>query len=52
MKGGITMNFVKGAMIGMAAGTMLGVMNKNKIMKMVKDGKRKIYRMKKYGFNF
>lgn len=46
------MGFVKGAMLGIAAGTVFGAMNKNKIMKLVKNGKRKIYKYKKFGFNF
>lgn len=46
------MSFVKGAMIGMAAGTVVGVMNKNRIMKMVKNGKRKMYKVTKFGFGF
>ncbi len=52
MKGGIAMNFVKGAVFGMAAGTVIGAMNKGKIMKLIKNGKRKMYKLKKFGFSF
>lgn len=46
------MSFVKGAVVGIAAGTVIGAMNKGKIMKLVKNGKRKMYKFKKYGFSF
>lgn len=45
------MNFVKGAVIGMVAGTIIGVMNDESIMKMVKSGKREVKKLKrKYSF--
>lgn len=41
------MNFIKGAMIGMMAGTMIGVMNSNSLKDMFKKGKNKIRKMTK-----
>ena len=38
------MNFAKGAIIGMIAGTIVGAMNKDNIMNAIKTGK---YEMKK-----
>ena len=45
------MDFFKGAMIGIIAGTIagttIGVMNENNILQMVKQGKKGIKKMKK-----
>lgn len=41
------MNFAKGAIIGMIAGTVVGVMNSSNIMGMYKKGKRQLMKMKK-----
>lgn len=50
MKGVDNMDFAKGALIGIVAGTVVGVMNRNYIMSMIKDGKNKMKKMKKkYG---
>lgn len=45
------MSFVKGTMMGMLAGTVVGAMNSNKLMKLYFKG-RKEYRkmMRRYGF--
>jgi hypothetical protein len=49
MKGVIKMNFTKGAIVGMIAGTVVGVMNSSNIMEMYKKSKRQVMRMtKKY----
>lgn len=45
------MSFIKGTMMGMIAGTVVGAMNSNKLMKMYFKGKRNYRKMiKKYGF--
>lgn len=45
------MNFLKGTMIGMVAGTMVGVLNSNYIKSMAKKGKNAMKKMiKSYGF--
>ncbi len=45
------MNFVKGAMLGMMAGTIVGVMNSNYIKSMAKKSKNAVKKMvKSYGF--
>ncbi len=41
------MNFVKGAMMGIVAGTIVGVMNSDSIMKMFNKGTREVKRMTK-----
>lgn len=41
------MNFAKGAIMGMIAGTVVGVMNSSSIMGMYKKGKRQMIRMKR-----
>lgn len=41
------MNFTKGALIGMIAGTVVGVMNKDSIMKAIYNGKREMRKMKR-----
>ncbi len=41
------MNFAKGAIMGMIAGTVVGVMNSSSIMGMYKKGKKQIIRMKR-----
>ncbi len=44
------MNFVKGAMMGIVAGTIVGVMNSDSIMKMFNKGTKEAKKMaKKYG---
>ncbi|MEG2348486.1 MAG: hypothetical protein RSB67_02430 [Clostridia bacterium] len=45
------MNFVKGTMIGMFAGAVVGAMNSNTIMKMYFKGRKGYKKMiKRYGF--
>ena len=45
------MDFIKGAMIGIVAGTVIGVMNDNNIMHMIGQGKKEIKNLKrKYNF--
>lgn len=45
------MEFVKGAIIGVVAGTIIGVMNDESIMQMVKNGKKEVKKLKrKYSF--
>lgn len=41
------MKFAKGAMLGMMAGTLIGVMNSDKISYILKDTKRQMRKMKK-----
>ena len=41
------MNFAKGAIMGMIAGTVVGVINSSSIIDMCKKSKRKILKMKK-----
>ena len=41
------MNFAKGAIMGMIAGTVVGVMNSSSIMGMYKKGKRQMIKMKR-----
>lgn len=41
------MNFAKGAIMGMIAGTVVGVMNSSSIMGMYKKGKKQMIRMKR-----
>ncbi len=41
------MSFAKGAMVGMIAGTVVGVMNSSNIMGMFKKGRRQVMRMKR-----
>ena len=41
------MNFVKGAMMGIVAGTIVGVMNSDSIMKMFNKGTREVKGMTK-----
>ena len=49
MKGGNDMNFLKGAMMGIVAGAIVGVMNSDSIMKMFSKGSRQVKKMaKKY----
>ncbi len=44
------MNFTKGALLGMMAGTIVGVMNKDGIMGMFNKGQREMRRVRrKYG---
>ena len=41
------MNFAKGAIIGIIAGTIVGAMNKDNIMNMIKSGKYEIKKLKR-----
>lgn len=41
------MNFTKGAIIGMIAGAVVGVMNSSSIIGMCKKGKKQVMRMKR-----
>ena len=41
------MNFIKGAMIGMVAGTIVGVVNSNTLKSMLKKGKNSMKKMTK-----
>lgn len=41
------MNFVKGAMLGMMAGAIVGAMNSNTINDVIKKGKNKFKKMTK-----
>lgn len=41
------MNFTKGALLGIIAGTIVGVMNKDSIMSAVNNTKREVRRMKR-----
>lgn len=41
------MNFAKGAIMGIIAGTVVGVMNSSSIMGMYKKGKKQMIRMKR-----
>ena len=41
------MSFAKGAIMGMIAGTVVGVMNSSSIMGMYKKGKKQMIRMKR-----
>lgn len=41
------MNFTKGALFGMVAGTIVGVMNKESIMSVFNNTKREVKRMKR-----
>lgn len=41
------MNFAKGAIMGMIAGTIVGVMNSSSIVGMYKKGKKQMMKMKK-----
>ncbi len=41
------MNFAKGAVLGMLAGAVVGVMNSDSIMNMLKKGKREVMKMKR-----
>lgn len=41
------MNFTKGALLGMVAGTIVGVMNKDNIMSAINSTKREVKRMKR-----
>ena len=41
------MSFAKGAIMGMIAGTVVGVMNSSSIMGMYKKGKKQMLRMKR-----
>lgn len=41
------MSFTKGALIGMVAGTIVGVMNKESIINTLNNTKREVKRMKK-----
>lgn len=41
------MNFTKGALIGMVAGTIVGVMNKESIMSAINNTKREVRKMKR-----
>lgn len=44
------MNFVKGAMLGVVAGTIVGVMNSNSIIKMFNKGSKEVRKMaRRYG---
>ncbi len=44
------MNFVKGAMLGMMAGTIVGVLNSDSLKAVMKKGKSKMKKMaKSYG---
>lgn len=44
------MNFAKGALIGMVAGTIVGVMNKDSIMSAFKTGRKQVKKMqRRYG---
>lgn len=45
------MNFAKGALMGMIAGAVVGVMNSDSIMDMYKKSKKKMVRMKKRYLN-
>lgn len=47
MKGVSIMNFAKGAIMGIIAGTVVGVMNSSSIMGMYKKGKKQLMKMKK-----
>lgn len=43
------MNFAKGALLGILAGTVVGVMNSDSIMNVLKKGKKEVMKMtKKY----
>lgn len=45
------MDFIKGAVFGMMAGTIIGVMNDDNIMQMIKSGKKEVKKLKrKYNF--
>ncbi|MDD3304368.1 MAG: hypothetical protein PHP54_05560 [Clostridia bacterium] len=41
------MNFAKGMIMGMIAGTVVGAMNKDNIMGMLKNGKYQMKKMKR-----
>lgn len=41
------MNFTKGALLGMVAGTIVGVMNKDSIMSVINNTRREVKKMKK-----
>lgn len=41
------MNFAKGAMIGMIAGTVVGVINSSNILEMFKKSKKELMKMKR-----
>lgn len=41
------MNFIKGAMVGIVAGTIVGVMNSDSIMKMFNKGTKEVRKMTK-----
>lgn len=44
------MNFTKGAILGIIAGTVVGVMNKDGIMGMINKGQKEMRKMKRrYG---
>ena len=50
MKGVILVGFLKGAMMGMVAGAIVGVMNSDSIMKAFNKGTKSMKRMaRKYG---
>ncbi len=41
------MNFTKGALIGMVAGTVIGIMNKDNIMSALNSTRREMKKMKR-----
>lgn len=41
------MNFAKGALFGMVAGTIVGVMNKESIMSAINNTRREVKKMKR-----
>lgn len=41
------MEFIKGAIIGVVAGTWIGVMNNEMICEVIKNGKKEIRKMKR-----
>ncbi len=41
------MNFAKGAIVGMLAGAIIGVMNSDEIIDALKSGKREMKKLKK-----
>ena len=47
MKGVNGMSFAKGAIMGIVAGTVVGVINSSNIINMCKKSKRQIMKMKK-----
>ncbi len=46
------MEFIKGTMMGMIGGMVVGIMKKKEIMKICNTCKKKMHKFKKFSFSF